>query len=281
MAEFKHSKHKNVGILFELLTKHVVNDILCNKKSPAINIIKRNFKPGSELSKELILYKNILEFNKKEKSFATKYLDIMINERHSLDALKLRKEKYKLLGDIKESFKGDEGFFNSRIPNYKLLASIYKLFENSSAGSPNEYANCYEIIVETITSPPPDTTKMSEAMKIWENQPDEIKQMAFSLIIEKFNVKYKVLKENQRILIGKFINENPDSPEFKDFILNECKTIRTQLSSIIKNTKDPALQIKLRETSNLLNDIITSKFIKEDHLSALLTYYELIETLQK
>ena len=90
MGDFKHSKYKNIGIIFELLTKQVVNDILSDKKTNALSIIKRNFRPGSELSKELVLYRNILEFNKKEKTIASKFLDIILQERHTLDLLKLK-----------------------------------------------------------------------------------------------------------------------------------------------------------------------------------------------
>lgn len=279
MGDFKHSKYKNIGIIFELLTKQVVNDILSDKKTNVLSIIKRNFRPGSELSKELVLYRNILEFNKKEKTIASKFLDIILQERHTLDLLKLKKERYKLLGEIKNAFSLEE-FFNSRVTNYKLLASIYKLFEHKSATNPSEYVNCYEIIVENITSPTAAEAKLTDAMRVWESQPEEIKQLAFSLVIEKFNGKYKGLKVNQKTLISRFINENPDSPEFKDYILNECKNIRIQLGNIIKKEKDPALNIKLRETANLLNGIITARFIKEEHLTALLTYYELIETLK-
>ena len=279
MNEFKHSKHKNIGIIFELLSRQMVSDVLCNKKSEAINIIKRNFRKDSELSKELALYKTIVEFNKNEKSIAGKLLDIVLEQRRLLDPIKLKKEKYNLLGEIKKEFK-DITFFTSRISNYKLYASIYKLFENVSSTNPIEYINCYEVIIENITTPPKEKDEITEAMRIWEKQPDEIKQLAFSLVIEKFNTKYKTLNNKQKTLVSKFINENPDAPEFKDYVLKECTLIRKSLDKLTDSIKQPALQIKLKEANNLLDEVITAKFIKEEHLSALLTYYELIETLR-
>ncbi len=282
MDGFKHSKHKNIAIIFELLSRQVVNDILCNKKTNAINIIKRNFNKNSEISKELILYKSISEFNRKVPNVASKFLDIVIEQRNQLDVEKLRKEKYKLLGEIKASFKDTE-FFNSRVNNYKLLASIYQLFENapSKTKNPQSYIKCYSIIIETITSTASVITEESESMKVWEKQPKEIKQLAFGLVIENFNEKYKSLSVRQKTLISKFINENPDSPEFKNYILDECLKIKKVITTLTEGVSEPTTKIKLKEVCNLLNEIITAKFIKEEHLSALLNYYELIKTLKK
>jgi len=279
MNEFKHSKHKNIGIIFELLSRQVVSDILSNKKSSAINIIRRNFTKDSEISKELTLYKNIVEFQKKEKSTASKFLDIILEQRKSLDALKLKREKYKLLGEIKAAYTGGD-FFNSRINNYKILASIYQIFENQAATNPTKYIDCYEIIIESIIKQPITETEESKSVKIWESQPEEIKQLAFSMIIEKFNEKYKNLIPKQRTLISKFINENPDTTEFKNYVINECVSIQIKLDKIHESLQDSALKIKLKEARQLLNNIVTAKFIKEEYLGAMLSYYELIKVLK-
>ena len=38
--KIKHSKIKNTGILFELLTRQITADILSNKEGNAVNILK-------------------------------------------------------------------------------------------------------------------------------------------------------------------------------------------------------------------------------------------------
>lgn len=279
MSDLKHSKHKNTGIIFELLSKQIVSDILCEKKSDALSIVKRLFKKGSELSKELTLYRSILEFNRKDRQTAGKFLDLVIDQRKKIDVEKLKKEKYKLLGEIKKSFKEDI-FFTSRITNYKMLASIYKLFEYSAAASPAQYINNYEIVVEGIVSPQITQSPATEALKIWETQDPDVKKLAFQLVIGKFNDKYKGLNLRQRNLISKYINENPDTPEFKDFIIKECSYITNSLSKLNEAITDKALSIKLTEVTTLINEIITSRFIKEEHLTGMLTCYELINLLK-
>jgi len=279
MGELKHSKHKNTGIIFELLSRQIVSDILCENKSDALTIVKRLFKKGSELSKELTLYRSLLEFNKKDKITAAKFLDLVLEQRKKLNTDQLRKERYKLLGEIKKAFKEDV-FFTSRLSNYKMLASIYKLFEHSAAFSPAQYINNYEIVLEGIINHPNDQTINSDTLKIWENQTPEVKKLAFNLILGKFNDKYKVLNSRQKILISKYINENSDTPNFKDYIIGECSYITKALAKINTSITDKTLNIKINEVSSLINEIITSKFIKEEHLTALLSYYELVELLK-
>lgn len=278
MGEIKHSKHKNIGIIFELLSRQIVSDILCGNKSAALNIVKKSFSKGSELSKELTLYRSLQEFNKKDKVTASKFLDLLIEQRKKLDSDKLKKEKYKLLGEIKKSFNESE-FFTARISNYKLLASIYKLFEYSASASPSQYINNYEIIIESLTTPP-DSAQLPNVLKIWESQPQDIKKLAFQLVLGKFDDKYKGLTEKQKTLISKFINENPDSNEFKDFIIKECVSISKILSKLNESIVDKTLSIKLNQTITLLNEITSARYIKDEHLTALLSYYELIETLK-
>ena len=58
----KHSKIKNTGILFELLTRQITVDVLnSSNESSAIKILKEFFNPKTELGKEYELYKILLE----------------------------------------------------------------------------------------------------------------------------------------------------------------------------------------------------------------------------
>ena len=56
MAKKSHNKLKNVGVLFELLTRQITADTLSNvNKSPAISIMKEFFHKNSLLIKEYII----------------------------------------------------------------------------------------------------------------------------------------------------------------------------------------------------------------------------------
>ena len=125
----KHNKIKNTGILFELLSRQITVDVMNDtKKSPAVKILKQFFKENSELGKEYQLYKILTEKKYKTRSDAEILIEAVIKNRRKLSNRTLKSEKYNLIKSIKENYEV-KSFFNTRINDYKLHASIYTLFE--------------------------------------------------------------------------------------------------------------------------------------------------------
>ena len=137
MAKLKHSKFKNTGILFELLVRQIASDTLANKDSLALEIIKKHFKKGTELTKELKLYQSLTKENFDKQYQAQEFIDIVLNERNKLNEGILRRQKYNLIKSVKESFVMED-FFKYRVTNYREMASVYKLFEHTASSSPKE-----------------------------------------------------------------------------------------------------------------------------------------------
>src|SRR6056300_570701 len=120
LMSIKHSKYKNTGILFELLTRQIAQDILAGtKNSRAIPIVERYFNKHRELGKELILYRSFFSGKKLTETRALDYINVLVDQRKKLNTKKLREEKYNLVKDIKENYDlGD--FLSNRIPSYKI-----------------------------------------------------------------------------------------------------------------------------------------------------------------
>ena len=83
----------------------------------------------------------------------------------------------------------------------------------------------------------------------------------------------------QKKLVSKFINENTSLPPFKNYVYNEIAEIKKSLLGISKRTKDPVLKIKLTEIANLTSEISASNRIKDEHISSMIKYYELMDHL--
>ena len=74
----KHSKYKNTGILFELLTRQITSDILSGRKEPkAIPILEKYFNRNKELGKELVLYLSFFNGKKLTETKALDYINIV------------------------------------------------------------------------------------------------------------------------------------------------------------------------------------------------------------
>jgi len=278
MGKIKHSKFRNTGIIFELLSNQVALDVLSGASSTSLDIIKRHFHPKSQLKKELSYYRAIEKSSELKESVSIKLIDSICDDHKKLDKKLLESEKYELVRDIKTKYLLEK-FFNARVRSYKLSASIYKLFESLYSGSSTDYVDSYNVLLENIYSQS-KPSQITELKTIFTDESVDIQKLTLRLIIERFNSKYSNLNPKQRTLISKFINENTELPPFKSFIYKEVEFVQSELSSYIQRTADTVLKIKLSEVSKLSNDIVTSRVLKDSHINAMLKYYELIKSLK-
>lgn len=277
MSNVKHSKFKNSAIIFELLSRQLTSDVLTGKQNESLSIIKKYFREGSELHNELILYHTLLESTKLREGLAVKLLDIILEKRKALDEKQLQLEKYRLIGELKRRYNLKD-FFEVRLHNYRELASIYKIFESGTKSDTRDYIDNYSIVLESMTANKPALT---ESIGQFEKQNEDIKNLAFKLLIEKFNKKYTNLNGKQKNLISKFITENTNSSQFREYVYKEISTIQKALNIFKSRTSDASLKIKLNEVSGLSNEIVTAKRIEDHHVSSMIKYYELIEVLKQ
>ena len=105
-------------------------------------------------------------------------------------------------------------------------------------------------------------------------------QIAFKIIVEKFNSKYRTLSDRQKRLLTKYINEDVEKSDFKDYVVKEISWIGKKLQQSIDEIDDKVLKIKLNEVIDLSQGISSAKQITDDQLSAMLKYYQLIEELK-
>ena len=82
--KLKHSKIKNTGILFELLTRQITADVLAGKSTKSVSILKKYFNENTELGKELELYKLLSEKNYQSEVKANDLLNVVIKQRQKL-----------------------------------------------------------------------------------------------------------------------------------------------------------------------------------------------------
>ena len=140
-----------------------------------------------------------------------------------------------MIGEIKKKYDVAK-FFEGRVSDYKLYASIYKLFEYNSADNPAGHISSYETILEHLTSKL--QTQNRNAKTIYESQSDDVKSLTFKMIIEKFNNKYQFLNAKQKKLVSKFINENTSLDPFKNYVYSEVTSIKKSLIDLSKKTNE-------------------------------------------
>lgn len=276
MKKVKHSKFKNTGMLFELLARQITSDIISANESVATNILKKFFNKNSELLKEYSLYKTLCEERFSSDSKATMLIEAVVKARKKINKVKLKEEKYELIKTINENFNIDS-FFQTKVQNYKLLASIYKIFEYNELDNPTEITRSKITIIENMTSD--KKSRIVEDVSSVVNEPKEIRLLSYKILVEKFNDKYGDLSSEQKNLLREYIGNVSNTNNFKGFIVEEANRIQKVLTEKTKRVKDKSLKIKLSEVVDLLEQYKSIKNIDENHISALLRYYSLINDL--
>ena len=277
----KHSKYKNTGILFELMTRQITSDILSGRKEPkAIPILEKYFNRNKELGKELVLYLSFFNGKKLSETKALDYINIVADQRKKLDNRKLKEQKYNLVKEIKENYDLGKFLFN-RVPSYKIYASIYKSFECAVQGytyeNVRELSSAKYTLVEYLCGETENKNIVieSEVVNTLREQEEDLRLLTYRLILEKFNKKYKKLNENQKNLLREFLNKGTDTSHILQLAKNEAKRLSGSIGKKIEHVKNDVQKIKLAEIRNQLNNFESLKYIKNNHLTALMIGYEL------
>ena len=184
--KIKNSKFKNTGILFELLVRQITADTLKGVDSPAIDLLKKYF-VKSELGREYKLYESIQKSPVLNENRASSLIDIVLENSKKFNRSFLRKQKYNLINEIQNHYDVNQ-FFNSKIKNYKELASLYTLIEgyNSvSSTDSQQLMNNKITLLEHLTKKELDISKKDEVLKEFATYDEDTRSLTYRILLEK------------------------------------------------------------------------------------------------
>lgn len=278
----KHSKYKNTGILFELLVRQATADLMSNKDPRAVKIFKKYF-TNTELGKEYNLYNTVAASPKLTESKAEILINTVVEQAKKLDRVKLDKEKYNLIREVKKHYDLDD-FFKAKIDNYKIYASVFTLIENQLT---KKFSDTKQIVTNKLTLLEHVTkeslTERKVASKVVEEfmkEDKEIRILAYKILVEKFNEKYASLSPQQKDLLKEYINNVSDTKRLRTYLNTKLLEVKGELVDIKSNVGDKVLQIKLNEVLNFIKPLGPNDSIKDEVLIGLMQYYQLISELK-
>ena len=275
----KHSKYKNTGILFELLTRQLTADTIAGNNPRSLSIIKKYFSGDSSLLKEYKIYHTFVGKKFKEEGKATMLINTLVEAHGKLNKGQLRREKYNLIKEIKDTYDIND-FFKAKISNYKVMASIFNLLENKDA-SPLSIVNSKVTLLEHITGKTLENKpKKDVVMEDYAKYDKDTRLLTYKVLLEKFNDKYSGLGENQKSLLKEYVNSVTNSPALKSFINKEIKTGKKEITGYSKKVEDKAVVVKLTETRDMIKPLCKKSSVNDDNVINLLNYYELVNELK-
>ena len=280
----KHSKIRNTGLLFEFLLRQITTDVL-NKKdnSKAVELIKKRFNENTSLGKELSLYSALLNTKFKTDKKAEFFINEVLSERNKINKTQLKRERYNLIKSLKEDY-NIQKLFSSKVKNYKIYASIYKIFEYAELSAEQKTESYFNIMEHVTTNE--NNIKLSETIggaKI--PQDEDLRILTYRTLLEKFNSKYSKLNSPQKKLLREYINNISNTNSLKDTLKEIVKELKQDLKTHSKNLKDKVVKIKMNEALNSIDKFcgtsIKTNFVKDNDVLQTLRYMELLKELKK
>jgi len=274
----KHSKYKNTGILFELLTRQLTSDTIAGNQPKSLSFLKKHFNSKSELLKEYKIYHTLATQKYNKDNQASMLIETLLDSHEKLNKSQLRREKYNLIKEIKDTYNVND-FFKAKITDYKIMASIFNLLENKKA-SPLSIVKSKVNILEHITNKPNNIIKKDVVLENFSKENKDTRLLTYKIVLEKFNDKYSDLQDNQKTLLKEYVNSVSNSPALKSYVNQEIKEVQKNLTRYSQKVEDKAVAIKLNETKEMIKPLCKKSSVSDDNVINLLNYYELVNELK-
>jgi len=281
--KIKHSKYRNTGLIYELLVKQIAADVLENKESKAIKILKKYYSGNSTLAKEYKLYEFVVKNNAVNQSKAETSISTITEVSRKFNQKTLKKEKYDLISEIKSNYNIDE-FFSMSVRDYKALASLYCLLEaqnNSDLVDPNFLVSNKTTLLEHLTSKKQNEEDVKDSLiEEYSKYDKDLKLLTFKILLEKFNSKYKDLLPEQKYILKEFITSVNSSKKLYNLVNQEFTKIAEAVKELSNKVSDDIIKIKLDEVSKSIKPLKKTDKVNDSHLVNLMQYYDLVNELK-
>jgi len=281
-VKLKHNKFKNTGILFELLTRQITADIMSNKESAAVDIVKKYFSRG-ELSKEYKLYQTLTKAISLSEAKAESIINTTTKLSERLNRSNLRKEKYNLIKEIKEHYDLEE-FFKAKIHNYKAYAAVYNLIEahiSTEFIEPSFIVENKVTLLEFLTQQDVNKNKVEDQVMLeYASQDKATRALISKIMIDKFNEKYANLLPEQREVLKTYINKISNTVSLREYINDSFENIKKSLIELQDKVTDQRTQIKLKELSSIIKPLDKNESVKDEDILNILQFHELIHEIK-
>ena len=135
--------------------------------------------------------------------------------------------------------------------------------------------------MEHITNKKIDGDKIKEkVIKEYSKQDKDLRLLAYEILVDKFNKKYKSLDESQKKLLKNYINNISNTNSLREYVDTEVDYIKSFLTKELPKVSDKITNIKLSESINQIENLTKGKIVNEKQVLTLMRYYELIKEIK-
>lgn len=280
-----HNKKRNTGLLYEFLVRTISKALVekdQRRSAVALKIIKRHFKPGTELYKEYRLINSLVKTTVSSEAVAASIMQEAKSAARAYNVKELDREKSLLISNINKAI-GDDDFYDQQVNEYKIYATIQTLINDwrTKDCDLGRLAQYEDALVKHLVSEKVE----AQGASLTEENPGE-SRLLMKVMMRKLNEKYSnILTDEQKGLIRAYAfstaNDDPQSiqmklEEVKARMLSEIAEFRRQNTDneyVIKKLDEVQERIRAESLDHVDDDTVT-RFMLYTKLSAELTSEE-------
>ena len=287
----KHSKQRNVGILFEILNHAVLNEISKGHNKTATGIfavIKKHFMTETQISKAYRIYSQLLYSEARNPYYATRFYSNLVKEyNQTVNDQKLYNENTQLLDEISKVCDRKQ-IMKVSVPNYKLFASFNILINEGNINNGGQYLssrdrmtceqNVFEHLVENK-----EATRIKEANSHHTEKTQEqlqTEKMALGIALNNFDQKYgKLLTTEQKDCLVKYYTTK-DERNFSSWIKKRVNNILDEVADRKENIDNEKIRTKIDLVEEKLKHIAEEEIVSSNSLKDVLLSLEMKDNLK-
>jgi uncharacterized membrane-anchored protein YhcB (DUF1043 family) len=240
----KHNKKRNTAFIFEALSREMTKTIVSQdteRRNLIASIVKEHFKKGTQLRKELDLYKMLNESSETDAVLAEKILQEAKKEYDSIDKKDLFNEQTALINSINKKL--SKSVFSNFVNSYKHLATISQVFNRDA--NVRDRVLLERTLVETMTANREETE-----MKPVDN-------VVYKTFVKSFNEEYSShLPDEQKSLLGKYVSSFTDNGvELKTYLNEEIGRLKEAVTASF-NLEEISSDEEMTESANKVFELL-------------------------
>lgn len=244
-----HNKKRNVGIIYEQLLQRAAAALIDNDMKTVNNctaIIKKYYRPGTEIFKEFRLFQALLNTTVRSEALGLRIIQEAKRGVNMFSQRQLDIEKSAMIKDINRGI-NDSNFFNIPIKEYRLYATVQTLMNDWRKDDDASFVRVVDYeqkLLEWLGSE-------KEAAPILEDlATKDVSSLSVKIMNEKFEQKWGVkLNDLQRTLIKDYIHGHVDSSMLENI---KRRTLRG-LNRLKESTDSEVILEKLDEVATRVN----------------------------
>ena len=283
MTGKNHNKKRNSLLVYEFLVRTISKSLIegdKKKSAAALKILRRHFKPGTEVYKEFRLLNALAKTTVSSEHVAASILKEARQAVEKFDMKQLDREKSILIRNINHTL-NDENFYDQHVNDYRTYATMQTLVNEwrkdvKDIYSIGQFEDSVMRHLVTEKAQPADSTVTEDSAGS--------ARLLMKIMSKKLNEKYEgVLNEQQKSLVKAYAYSAASSDQTS--IRLKLTEIKRDLTSLIvdyqKNSDVPNeyLDGKLQETLALLESESLAS-VDDDTVTRFMLYSRLRDELE-